>query len=633
MQFHNSNEALQMYRVFRSSRTGFCHLAFAAGLGLALGGCGDETPLPTGEQAISVSLAGAPVVADLTPRAQRPLAVILAGLVDSTESDGTLIVGLKEPAAVRGVSVTGVQLPIAARYAAQAAIVRAFPQTRLVAGVEHPFTYTQARGLSRDVVTDTLHRTYIRLVVPHDTVFLAALRANPYVDFIEPNYWKTELNSEAPSGSILFTVAAASSASEARPWGIDSVRANQAWALGWTGTRVGLRVVDTGIDWETDGDLSLHPDIAADSGIMFYSATSHFSDNRCRNDWEPCYYEDEFHGTGVFGAAAAEQNGVGSIGIAPGDWWLAVAKALYVTTSGVRRLTEGPFADAVLVVTDYHNEGHEVGVTSIGFPGDTVGKYQLLHDAFRASTNLGVLWFAAASQTSGVGIPGAFDEVIAIGALNENLTRRLVSPVHPKIELVAPGDGRYSWNRRNDDAAFPYTKVDGGTSYAAPTAAGVARLAWQAYPTWSVATMRAELRQHARDLGPAGRDNEYGYGMPDALCLINQYAPCKPTRVGMTGPDYIGTEGSYTWTAQPSGGTGSYTYRWEYRPEGSGTWSLVGQSQSYSRFVYSGHPSFDLRITVTSGQESPSTTKLVFVDITPDPPPCVPTPPEIICPG
>ncbi len=52
-----------------------------------------------------------------------------------------------------------------------------------------------------------------------------------------------------------------------------------------------------------------------------------------------------------------------------------------------------------------------------------------------------------------------------------------------------------------------------GTSMASPHVAGVAALLWSHYPQCSNAQIRAVLAVTAEDLGTAGRDNSYGYGL------------------------------------------------------------------------------------------------------------------------
>ncbi len=52
-----------------------------------------------------------------------------------------------------------------------------------------------------------------------------------------------------------------------------------------------------------------------------------------------------------------------------------------------------------------------------------------------------------------------------------------------------------------------------GTSMATPHVAGVAALIWSHYPNRTNQDVRNALTQTAQDLGPAGRDNAYGFGL------------------------------------------------------------------------------------------------------------------------
>ena len=83
------------------------------------------------------------------------------------------------------------------------------------------------------------------------------------------------------------------------------------------------------------------------------------------------------------------------------------------------------------------------------------------------------------------------------------------------------GDGQVSLE------ATSYAYYD-GTSMASPHAAGVAALAWSAKPGLSNAQIRAILQQTALDLGAAGRDNSYGYGLPQAGAAATLAAGTEP---------------------------------------------------------------------------------------------------------
>jgi serine protease len=55
-----------------------------------------------------------------------------------------------------------------------------------------------------------------------------------------------------------------------------------------------------------------------------------------------------------------------------------------------------------------------------------------------------------------------------------------------------------------------------GTSMATPHVSGVAALLWSAFPTAMNSDIRAAMQKSAEDLGTAGKDNYYGYGLVQA---------------------------------------------------------------------------------------------------------------------
>jgi subtilisin family serine protease len=63
--------------------------------------------------------------------------------------------------------------------------------------------------------------------------------------------------------------------------------------------------------------------------------------------------------------------------------------------------------------------------------------------------------------------------------------------------------------------------LSSGTSMAAPHVAGVAAIVWSKNPTLSAAQVRAVLESTAKDLGPEGKDYDYGYGLVQADAAIH----------------------------------------------------------------------------------------------------------------
>jgi hypothetical protein len=89
----------------------------------------------------------------------------------------------------------------------------------------------------------------------------------------------------------------------------------------------------------------------------------------------------------------------------------------------------------------------------------------------------------------------------------------------------------------------------------------------------------------------------------------------------ISGPTSITQAGTYTWTANPSGGTGTYTYAWEAYD--GHFWYAKGSAQSWSGYFDWNTGAFKkLRVTVTSGGRTTVTTINVSVSI-PQPPPSV----------
>jgi subtilisin family serine protease len=60
-----------------------------------------------------------------------------------------------------------------------------------------------------------------------------------------------------------------------------------------------------------------------------------------------------------------------------------------------------------------------------------------------------------------------------------------------------------------------------GTSMATPHVSGVAALVWSQNPVWTNAQLRDALQKSAKDLGAAGRDTSYGFGLVQAKAALD----------------------------------------------------------------------------------------------------------------
>jgi len=60
-----------------------------------------------------------------------------------------------------------------------------------------------------------------------------------------------------------------------------------------------------------------------------------------------------------------------------------------------------------------------------------------------------------------------------------------------------------------------------GTSMATPHVAGVAALVWSHFPHCTASQIRNSLDLHAQDLGVAGRDVHFGFGLVQAKATFD----------------------------------------------------------------------------------------------------------------
>ncbi len=267
------------------------------------------------------------------------------------------------------------------------------------------------------------------------------------------------------------------------------------------GTGVRVAVIDTGIDY-------FHPQLAPNyrGGIDFVN-----------NDADP--WDDHYHGTHVAGTVAAVKDGVGVVGVAP-QVDLYGVKVLSATGSGSY--------SSIIAALDWcvTHDMHiaQLSLGSSGDPGSTVKA------AFDNAYAAGLVIVASAgnsgSGTDTVGYPAKYASVIAVGATTSSDTRSSFSSTGPDVEIAAPGSSIYSTYPGN---SYAYLS---GTSMAAPHVSGTAALLLSTgIEDWNGDgrvndEVRLVLQLTAEDLGAAGRDNEFGYGLVDAeLATIMAYNP------------------------------------------------------------------------------------------------------------
>lgn len=281
-------------------------------------------------------------------------------------------------------------------------------------------------------------------------------------------------------------------------WGLNKAEVTKAWALGADGSGITIAIVDTGIDLN-------HPDLK-DKLVSGYNAildSENLSDLQDRNG----------HGTHVAGiAAAAKGNNAGIAGVA--------YNAKIMPIKAMDRDGEGTDTDIARGIYWAVAKGAKIINLSLGSDSEEA----VLKAAVQYALKKNVLVVAAAGNYAsgsnpGVSRPAADPGVLAVSAVDEQGEFADFSVSGPEIALAGPGVDILSdyWQRRAGLPYVPaYARLD-GTSMASPFVAGAAALVWSKHPDWNAGQVREALENGAVDLGDAGRDDEYGYG------LVNPY--------------------------------------------------------------------------------------------------------------
>lgn len=293
-----------------------------------------------------------------------------------------------------------------------------------------------------------------------------------------------------------------------------------------TGSGVIVAVIDTGVAYENyNGFLKTYyqaPDLANTSfaqGYDFVSNDTHAND-------------ENGHGTHVAGTIAqSTDNALGVAGVAPGASIMPI-RVLDANGSG----TYADVADGIRFAAD---NGAKVINLSLG--GSVGATY--LEEALAYAYGKGVTIVAASGNngSGSVSYPAAYDTyVIAVGATRYDETRSSYSNFGTALDIIAPG-GDTSVDQNGDGYGdgvlqqtfsgalnnFGYYYFN-GTSMATPHVAGVAALVIAKGNAATPTDVREALLSTADDLGTAGRDNTYGYGIVDAYGAVTWGAPLPP---------------------------------------------------------------------------------------------------------
>ncbi|MFI7576180.1 type VII secretion-associated serine protease mycosin [Micromonospora sp. NPDC049497] len=280
-------------------------------------------------------------------------------------------------------------------------------------------------------------------------------------------------------------------------WQLDELRAETAWRTS-TGRGVVVAVIDSGVDAD-------HPDLA---GQVLPGVDLVTPDGDTAGD-------PVGHGTTVAGLIAGRNDDErGVVGLAPD------ARILPVRVLDA----ENRYDDALIVAKGVRwavDHGARVINLSLGGSSDSPALAAALDYAFaRDVVVVACTGNLATSSDSKVWYPAREPGVIAVSGLERNsenlwsgaITGRSTVLTAPATGLVGARPDRGYWRVQ-------------GTSFAAPLVAATAALIRSRYPEMSAGDVVNRLLATAKDIGPTGRDDRFGYGLVDPVAALDAEVP------------------------------------------------------------------------------------------------------------
>lgn len=283
----------------------------------------------------------------------------------------------------------------------------------------------------------------------------------------------------------------AASTTQETTWGYKHIKTPLAKQNAYTGKGIKIAVVDSGINRN-------HPDLKIAGGVSFIEGVSTYNDAKG-------------HGTHVAGVIGAQDNSIGTIGVAP-DAKLYSVKVL--SGQGIGTLA-GVVSGIEWAIQN------EMDIINLSLTTDTAASS--LKEILQKAHDEGIMIVAAAGnaetvqKTNDVLYPARFSSVIAVGSVNQNNQKSDFSYQGPSLELTAPGENiKSAFVNTYTETQEDYS-ISKGTSVATPFVSGTIALYMEAYPHLSANQIRETIRRQSLDLGSKGRDAKFGYGLVQSL--------------------------------------------------------------------------------------------------------------------
>lgn len=308
-----------------------------------------------------------------------------------------------------------------------------------------------------------------------------ALEGDRVVSSAQPNYLFTLQQNSQPKPAV------APAEGDAAQYELAKLHLPQAHTVA-KGDNVLVAVIDSGVD-------ASHPELSGAIAGAF---------DALKPPMKP-----HAHGTAIAGLIAAHSR---LMGAAPAARILAArafdpaGDSAEATTFNILKSLDWAAANKARVIN-----------MSFAGPADPA-----IHRSLDAAYKKGIVLIAAAGNAGPKSpplYPAAEPEVIAVTATDSEDKLFAQSNRGPQIAVAAPGVDILV---AAPDASY---QVQSGTSFSAAEVSGIVALMIEHKPDLKPAAVRAILLATAKDLGPKGRDDEFGAGLVDAYRAVTEEAP------------------------------------------------------------------------------------------------------------
>ncbi|MCE7741746.1 MAG: S8 family serine peptidase [Candidatus Heimdallarchaeota archaeon] len=299
------------------------------------------------------------------------------------------------------------------------------------------------------------------------------------------------------------------------------IQSTGAWEITQGSKEITVAIIDSGIDFG-------HPDINGSAWINTGEVFNNSIDDDGNGYVDDIYGWDfvsndsipgpeiddpiHWHATFIAGIIAAPKDDLGIVGVAPN---VTVMDLRILLSNNYNGVTYEEFGDAIRYAVD---NGADVINLSLHYYADSTDYYDDI--LYAISQNVPVVSVTGNTDLPLGGqeypsYPGAYDEVISVGATNINKLKADYSNYGSWTDIVAPVGDENSVNIRSCAPPDQYW-TGWGTSFAAPQVAAVIALMRSLNHSLTVDEIKHILYESATDLGDPGKDIYFGHGLLNA---------------------------------------------------------------------------------------------------------------------